>query len=165
MEVQLSHCPWQQESTFSPPKSNKARFPNKWRKAITCYSAGGTRSPVPPRHTEAQHFMPHLPAEETKSWNPNSSIEWQSATLLVVGGLPLHSAQGPRTPHCDCRGAPVLPSKTGNSSPLTEERKKVISTTTRTLQGVTYPAYPSLGNTAGAPGEKISKPQLQRHRN
>jgi hypothetical protein len=42
--------------------------------------------------------------------------------------------------------------------------RKIISTTTRTLQGVKYPAYPSLRNTAEAPGEKILKYQLQGHK-
>jgi hypothetical protein len=49
------------------------------------------------------------------------------------------------------------PSKSRNSSPLTGDRKEVISVITRTLQGVTYPAYPSLRNTVGAPGEKKLK--------
>jgi hypothetical protein len=35
------------------PKSKNARFPTKGRKTITCYSAGSTRSPVPPRYIEA----------------------------------------------------------------------------------------------------------------
>jgi hypothetical protein len=48
----------------------------------------------------------------------------------------------------------VPPLKNGNSSHLTEGRKEVINTTTRTQQEVTYPAYPSLRNTAGAPGGK-----------
>jgi hypothetical protein len=38
--------------------------------------------------------------------------------------------------------------------PLTEGRKEATGTTRRTLQGVTYPAYPSLRNIVGAPGEK-----------
>jgi hypothetical protein len=49
----------------------------------------------------------------------------------------------------------VLPSKSRKCSPLAEGRKEVISTTI-TLQGVTYPAHPSLRNTAGAP-EKITQ--------
>jgi hypothetical protein len=52
----------------------------------------------------------------------------------------------------------VPPSKSRNSSPLTEGRKEVISITTRVLQGVKYPAYPSLRNIAGAPGEKTQNP-------
>jgi hypothetical protein len=32
-----------------------------------------------------------------------------------------------------------------------------MGTTTRNLQGVTYPTYPTLKNTAGAPGEKKLK--------
>jgi hypothetical protein len=48
----------------------------------------------------------------------------------------------------------MTPSRTGNSSLLTERRKEVIFNTTRTVQGATYPTYPSLRNTAGAPGEK-----------
>jgi hypothetical protein len=47
----------------------------------------------------------------------------------------------------------VPPSK--NSSPLTERRNVVIGTKTKSLQRVTYPAYPlPLRNTAGAPGGK-----------
>jgi hypothetical protein len=46
------------------------------------------------------------------------------------------------------------PSKSWKSSPLAEKRKVVISTTVRTLQRATYPAYPSLTNTAGVPGGK-----------
>jgi hypothetical protein len=46
------------------------------------------------------------------------------------------------------------PSKSKNSSPLTKERKEVISTTIKALQGATYPGYLSLVNTAGTPGEK-----------
>jgi hypothetical protein len=53
--------------------------------------------------------------------------------------------------------SPVPPPKSGNSSPLTEGRKEVICNTTRSLQWVTYPAYLSLRNTAGAPGEKNLK--------
>jgi hypothetical protein len=58
-------------------------------------------------------------------------------------------------------GEPCTPSKSGNSSPLIEGRKEGIGTTTRTLQGVTYPAYPSLRNTAGAPGGRKKTPKLQ----
>jgi hypothetical protein len=48
--------------------------------------------------------------------------------------------------------------------PLTEGRREVICNTIRTLQGAVYPAYPSLRNTAGAPGEKTQKPQSQGNR-
>jgi hypothetical protein len=51
----------------------------------------------------------------------------------------------------------VPPSKSRNSSSLAEWRKATIYTTTRTRKGVTYTAYPSLRNTAGAPGEKKLK--------
>jgi hypothetical protein len=62
-------------------------------------------------------------------------------------------------------GEPLhLPSKRRNSRPFPEERKEAIGTT-RTLQDVTYPAYPSSRNTAGAPeGKKNSKQQLQGHK-
>jgi hypothetical protein len=46
------------------------------------------------------------------------------------------------------------PSKSRNSRTLAEERKEIFCTTTRTLQGVTFPAYPSLRKTAVTPGEK-----------
>jgi hypothetical protein len=56
----------------------------------------------------------------------------------------------------------VHPSQSRNSNSLTEEKKEVTGTTTRTLQGVTYPSYPSLRNIAEAPGEK--KPQNPNYR-
>jgi hypothetical protein len=44
------------------------------------------------------------------------------------------------------------------------KREEVISTT-RTLQGVSYPEYPSLSKTVEARGKKKkSKPQLQGHK-
>jgi hypothetical protein len=42
---------------------------------------------------------------------------------------------------------------------ITEGRKEVIGTTTRTLQNVTYPEYPSLRKTVGALGQKKKKKQ------
>jgi hypothetical protein len=60
-------------------------------------------------------------------------------------------------------GEPLYPpSNSGNSSPFTEGRKKVVSITGRSLQGVTYPAYPSLRNTTVATGKK--KPQNPSYR-
>jgi hypothetical protein len=60
----------------------------------------------------------------------------------------------------------VPPSKSRNSRSLTEGRKEVIGTTTRTLEGVIYPRYPSLRNTAGAQGEKkLKNPNYKGTRN
>jgi hypothetical protein len=56
---------------------------------------------------------------------------------------------------------PGLPSKSRNSSSLTEGRKEVICNTTSIQQGAIYPAYPSLRSTAGAPGEKNSNPKYR----
>jgi hypothetical protein len=56
------------------------------------------------------------------------------------------------------------PSKSRNSSPFAEGRKEVICTTTRTPQGITFPAYPSLRNIAESSGEKNSKHKLQGHK-
>jgi hypothetical protein len=58
-------------------------------------------------------------------------------------------------------GRPPPPSKSGNYNLLAEGRKEVICNTTRTLQGATYPAYPSLRNTAGASGEKTQNPNYR----
>jgi hypothetical protein len=72
-----------------------------------------------------------------------------------------HCAQRPSAPHCKYRRAPASPSKSWNSSPLTVGRKEAIGTKTRTLKGVTYPAYSSLRNTARAPrgvGETLKTP-------
>jgi hypothetical protein len=74
----------------------------------------------------------------------------------------LHSEQRPTAEHCNSRRIPTPPSKSRNSSPLFKGRKEVISTTTRTLQGITYPAYPSLRKTAGAPGGE--RPQNTNYR-
>jgi hypothetical protein len=81
----------------------------------------------------------------SKSWNLSSSTEWQSNTLLVL------SAQRLNALHCTCGSVPD-PTKEQELHPFMEERKEVINTTTRTLQEVTYLAYSSLRNTAGAPG-------------
>jgi hypothetical protein len=54
--------------------------------------------------------------------------------------------------------------KSRNFSSLTDRRKEVICTKTRTLQGVTFPAYPSLRKTAGAPGERIQNPNYRNTR-
>jgi hypothetical protein len=47
---------------LAPPKSKNAILPTEGQKAITCYSAGSTRSPVTLSYREAQHFTLHLPA-------------------------------------------------------------------------------------------------------
>jgi hypothetical protein len=39
-----------------PSKNEKARFPSEGKKAITCYTASDTRSPVSLRYTESQNF-------------------------------------------------------------------------------------------------------------
>jgi hypothetical protein len=54
------HYHWQQESPCSLSQSKNTRFLTEGRKAITHYSSGGTRSPVPPKYMEAQHFILHL---------------------------------------------------------------------------------------------------------
>jgi hypothetical protein len=92
-----------------------------------------------------------------------SQILYQIAICYVAGTRrpTPYNAQRPSIPHCDCRRAPASPSKSKNSSLLTEERKEATGTT-RTLQGVTYPAYPSLKDTIGAPGGK--KPENTNYR-
>jgi hypothetical protein len=79
----------------------------------------------------------------TKSWNPNSSTEWQPATQLVLGSLPPQSTETQHSPLW-LQENPHAPSK---SNPLTEGIKEVICNTT-------YPEYPSLRNIPRAPGQK-----------
>jgi hypothetical protein len=98
----------------------------------------------------------------SQSWNSRSSTEWKSTTLLVLGDLTPTVHRDPLLLTATA-GEPLHPTKEWDLQ-LSEERKEVISTTTRTLQGVIYPAYPSLRNTAGAPREKSSKPQLWGHK-
>jgi hypothetical protein len=61
----LPTVPDNQTALTPPSQSKNARFPTEGRKAITCYSAGGTRSTVSPRYTEAQHFTLCLPTGES----------------------------------------------------------------------------------------------------
>jgi hypothetical protein len=49
--------------------------------------------------------------------HPRESQALGLAILLVPGGFPPHRAQRPSTPHCYCKRAPALPSKSRNSSP------------------------------------------------
>jgi hypothetical protein len=56
------------------PKSKNDRFPTEGRKTVTYHSAGGTRSPIPPKYTETQCFMMHLPAEESHLSCPRDGI-------------------------------------------------------------------------------------------
>jgi hypothetical protein len=57
----LSTVPESKRALTPPSKSENARFPTKGIKAITCYCAGSTRSPVPPRYMGAQCFRRYLP--------------------------------------------------------------------------------------------------------
>jgi hypothetical protein len=112
----------------SPSKSKIARVPTEGRKVKICYSAGSIRSPVPPTQTEAQLLHPAPPYRRfTSLLSKRSSTECKFITLLVLRGLPLHSAQQPSAPHCDCRRASAPPTKSGNSSPHTEERKEALA--------------------------------------
>jgi hypothetical protein len=67
------------------PKSKNATFPTEGRKAKTCYNPGNTRSSVPPRHTEAQDFILHLPAGQLYLSCPRVVIPAPS-----LNGNPLH---------------------------------------------------------------------------
>jgi hypothetical protein len=117
----LLTVPDSKRALVPPSKSKNTRFPTEGRKAITCYSAGGTRSPIPPSYTEAQCFTLHLPARVTsllpKSWNPGSSTEWQSATLLVLWGLTPTVHRDLALP-TDTAGEPLCPhQRVGNPAP------------------------------------------------
>jgi hypothetical protein len=131
------------------------------RKAITCYSAGSTRRPVSPRCPEIPWFTLHHTAGESYLFCPRAEIPAPPLCgnhySAGVRKPALNSAQRLSAPHWDCRKAPMPQSKIRNSSPFAEGRKEVIGTKTRTLQGVTCQAHPSLRNTAGAPGRKKFK--------
>jgi hypothetical protein len=94
----------------SPLKSKNTKFPTEGRKAVTCYSVGGTRKPASPRSSEAHAYLQEN-LISPKSWNPSSSTEWQSTTLQMLGGFTT-------TVHRD----PELPGMTaGESSPPIKE--------------------------------------------
>jgi hypothetical protein len=56
--------------------------------------------------------------------------------------------------------SPYTPIKAQELQPIAEGRKEVICTT-RILQGISFPAYPSLRNTAGTPKEKTQNPNYK----
>jgi hypothetical protein len=70
----LPTVPDSKRALLPPSKSKNVRFPTKGKKAITCYSTGSTRSPIPPRYTEDQCFTLHLPAGESCLSCPRAGI-------------------------------------------------------------------------------------------
>jgi hypothetical protein len=93
-------------------KNENANFPTERRKAVTCYSVGGTRRP---RFSEAQHFLLHQPAgvslqSQSKSCNPISSIEWQSITPQFQDPCLSRCTETPYSPLCLIVGDYLLPS-------------------------------------------------------
>jgi hypothetical protein len=72
-----------------------------------------------------------------------------------------YSEKKSNIPNCDCRRASLTGIKQQELQPLSDRSKEVICTTTRTPKGVTFPAYPSLRYTAGAPGEKTQNPKYR----
>jgi hypothetical protein len=81
-----------------------------------------------------------VPSLLFKSWNP-SYLHWMAIHHSAGARRPAsRSAQRHSAPHCDWRRVPTSSSKSGNPSSFPEGRKEVICTTTRTLQGVTFPA-------------------------
>jgi hypothetical protein len=89
-----------------PSKSKNARFPTEERKAITCYSAGSTRIPV--LHTAPPCWR--VTSVLSKSWISSNSTEWQSTTLMVLGGLPATVHRDPVLPTVTA-GEPLHPYK------------------------------------------------------
>jgi hypothetical protein len=120
MEVQ--HSPLfltVREPSFPHQRARTARFPTEGKKAITSYSVGITRSPVPSRYTKAQIFT--LLLLEERHISPVQELESQllhQVTICYSAGesrpMP-HSAQRPSAPQCNCRRAPAPPSKTGEN--------------------------------------------------
>jgi hypothetical protein len=66
MEAQHHTVTESKRALAAPSKSKIARNLTEGRKAKTCYSSGGHRSPVPPRHMEAHHFILHLLEGESR---------------------------------------------------------------------------------------------------
>jgi hypothetical protein len=103
------------EPLLSHQRARTPDSPTEGRKAVTCYSASGTRSPVSPKvhRSPVLHTAPLCRTATSllsKSWNPSSSIGWQSATLLVLEGLPLTVHKDPALPTVTA-GEPLHPYK------------------------------------------------------
>jgi hypothetical protein len=70
----LPTVPDNKRGLASSSKSKNTSFSTEGKKAETCYSVGGTRSPVLPRHTESQLFTLHLPAGKSCLSCPRAGI-------------------------------------------------------------------------------------------
>jgi hypothetical protein len=147
--------------TLTPPSKNEnARFPTERRKAVTCRWQQKPCSPKIKRNP-VLHTAPSCRRVSfllSKSWNPSSTTERQSTTLLVPGCLP-------PTVHRD----PVLLIVLQESSHATNKEHELhhlaedglICTTAKILQRLTFPAYSILRTTAGTPQEKIQNPNYR----
>jgi hypothetical protein len=129
----LSTVPDSKRALAPLSKSKNTRFPTERKKAITCYSAGSTRSPVPQgtQKPSASHCINLQESHVSPVTELESQILHQVAICYSAGArrpVP-HSAQIPDAPHFNFRRAIVPPSKSRNSRPLTERRKEVIVTT------------------------------------
>jgi hypothetical protein len=152
METQHLSLSLTARESFPPQsKSKNARFPTERRKAITCYSSGSTRSTSQSTQMPTASYCTSLQESHVSPVKELESQLLHGVAICYSAGARRpapHSAQRPSAPHCDFRSAPAPPPKS---------RGKRRGTTTRILKGVTYPAYPSLRNTAGAPREKKNK--------
>jgi hypothetical protein len=103
----LPTVPDSKRALASPSKSENARFHMEGRKAITCYSAGSSRSPVP-QGTQKTSTSWHTSSQESQI-SPVQDLESQLFHLVAI-----HYSAGIRRPapsptvHRD----PVLPAAT-----------------------------------------------------
>jgi hypothetical protein len=143
----------------SPLKSKKARFPTAGRKA-GAFTLWATKEGLLPQGAQRPSTSQCTCLQETTISPVQEQESQQQSTLKVLEGLP-------PTVHRD----PALPTVTALESRLPYQRaethwKKEQGNLhhKRTLQWVTFPAYPSLRKTTRMLGEKAQNPNQLREK-
>jgi hypothetical protein len=122
-----SHSSWQQESICSPIKEQECQIPHWGEESYNLLLYRQHQKSYFPKPHRSPELYPAPPCRTvtsllSKRWNPNSSTEWQSTTLLVIGGLP-PTVQRPSISHCDCRRASVPHQIAGTPTPHWKEKR------------------------------------------
>jgi hypothetical protein len=159
------HCPWQQVSPCSPVKEWECQIPH-WReenyKLLLCRQH---QKPCSPKVHRSPVFQAVPPCRRLMSllyhcWNPSSSTEWQSAILLLLGGLPatVHRALPTVT-----AGEPLHPNKEQELQSLIEGIKEVTPQIWQCKGNISNISL-SEEHCWSSRRKKPSKLQLQRHK-
>jgi hypothetical protein len=147
--------------TSLPCQRENVRFPTEDRKSITCYSSGNTRSSVPlGTQNSSVSYCIYLKESHVSPVQVLESQLLHQVAICYSAGVkrPTPIVHRDPAPPTVTSGEPLNSHPRPGTSVPSQGRKEVIgTTTTKTLQGVTYQVYTSLRTTAGAPGGKKKK--------